>query len=301
MMKKCFIALLIVLFCADAIAQKPFLQFEKDSIALGHPFKTSLSFRHASNADVFFPDSNFVFAGFDLVAMEYFPTKTTDSISLDSVVYTLKSFEVKNTQYLQLPVWLYLNGDSTQILSNKDSVFFKSQINDSNLAIEPYLRFEDFMPLSKEFNYPALLRNLSFLIIIGLIIYFLFGKTIKNYLARYRFNRKHKIFTQKFKTLLRSDYATKNLNDAVILWKNHMEWLDQKPYTSMSTSEIKEVSNHENLAGALKEIDKAVYGGIAEGNLSLALQILYNNANEAFRKKKRILYRKQQNKKWKIR
>ncbi len=278
-----------------ASAQKPSLKFKMDSITIGHGIETSLSFRHASDQEVFFPDKQFDFHPFELLDMEYFTTDTKDSISLDSVKYILKSFDITKVQKLKLPVWVLSGGDSIRLFSNTDSVILKELIPDSLLTQGRLKKMESMIPMKKEINYPLIIKWLIGFLLIFSLVYFVFGNTIISQLKLIGFNRRQKNFNVRFKKLMRGEFSTENLTNAVVLWKNQMEFLDSKPYTSMSSSEIMDLSDNENIGNALKELDQAVYGGMSDLNLPLALQILYAGANDIFRKKRRTLYKRLKN------
>lgn len=268
--------------------EAPQLNFLQDSIAIGKPFSLSLTYKHPKDQDVFFPKSPNLFTGFELIQVIPLETNTSHEISTDSVIYTLKSFEVNGVQTLQLPLWQILNGDSLQLMSNVDTVFMKSNIADSLLAKAEFKFRQGLIPNTQKINYSLIFR--WFLIVLGSVAFFLLflRKPIERQYRKWKFNKRHYDFTQQFRKSMK---AAENLPNSVELWKKHMEWLDGKPYTTLSSSEITKQSGDERLGEALKEIDASIYGGQNSERLLLALQILYDQALEKFKLKKSTYYK----------
>jgi hypothetical protein len=278
----------IVCLSFSVFSQAPSLKFVQDTTSIGKEIKVSLSFSHPYDQDVFFPKSEQYFNKYILIESEPIETKTVKNISLDSVVYTLKTFEINDVQTLQLPVWQVVDGDSVALLSNVDTIYLKSQILDSLLSAAEYRKRLDLVPSSQKFNYALVLRWFS--ILLGIVVFFfLFLKRpLEREWLKWKFRQKHAQFTQQFRKSMKS---AEDISSSMALWKSHMEWLDQKPYTTLSTSEITIRSGDERLGEALREIDSAMYGGQTSDRILIALQILYNEALEKYRTKRKNYYK----------
>src|SRR6187549_3906460 len=96
--------------------------FFADSLEVGEETKFYLSATYPSKLTVLFPDSTFNFAPFEYEDKKYFATQTTDSISYDSVIYVLSTFEIEKVQTLSLPVYAITNSDSVEFNSNRDTI-----------------------------------------------------------------------------------------------------------------------------------------------------------------------------------
>src|SRR5690606_10271820 len=96
----------LLLISFTALAQLPKVQlqgyFLQDSVELGQSLKYVLVSSHAPEAELVFPDTAFSFAPFELVRKDYYPTITTGAQSVDSAVYTLRTFALQPIQKLQL-------------------------------------------------------------------------------------------------------------------------------------------------------------------------------------------------------
>lgn len=287
--KKNIYKLLIFCICWQmARGQNPQLRFFQDSVGLGKATMVSMSFSHPADRDVFFAQSPEFFVPFELVEVNALETQTEDGISTDSVIYTIKTFDVKAIQTLQLPVWEIIDGDSVRILSNIDTLLLKFQIPDSLLAFAEFKTRNNYIPTSSKLNYPLILRwTLGFLGLVALFFIFL-KRPLERLWLKWQFRRKHYRFTQQFRKSMKS---AEDLPASMELWKKHMEWLDDKPYATLSTSEITKQSGDERLGEALKEIDGAIYGGLQSDRILIALQILYNEALDKFQIKRCNYYK----------
>ncbi|SOE21643.1 hypothetical protein SAMN06298216_2100 [Spirosomataceae bacterium TFI 002] len=281
--------LLVLSICTQiAFAQKPKLTFLQDSIGLGKVALVSMTYTHGADLDVFFAQSPDLFKPFELVGVEALETKTTGGQSTDSVIYSVKTFEVNPIQTLQLPIWQIIDGDSSRIMSNLDTLLLKFLIPDSLLATADFKTRSSYIPTKSKLNYPLLLRWLIGLFSFVAFFFLFLKRPLERLLLKWRFRQKHYRFTQQFRKAMKT---AEELPASLDLWKKHMEWLDDRPYTTLSTSEITKQSGDERLGEALKEIDGAIYGGIVSDRILIALQILHNYALDKFQIKRRNYYK----------
>ena len=283
------------------ITQKTFAQipswtppkgkFLSDSVKVGLPVKYALSYRHKATADVFFPDSAYNFSPFEMVRREYFNTVTDQNGSLDSVVYTLITFEVTPVQELSLPVYVRAKRDCTRVFAPMDYVVLNSIIK-PNLNIDTlYLKKDTrLIPIAQQVNFP-----LIFLIIIGLLlligmVFWFFGKPIRRQVRLFNFRRRYDDFRKLFQRLSRgTDDAKKrleNIEKAVVLWKKYIERIENKPFTTFTTKEILDNLKDNRLSDALREIDATVYGGVYSSKTIASLQVLQELAEGLYRERR---------------
>ena len=298
-LKYLFITVLITFIYQRINAQIPSWtppkgKFLNDSVKVGLPIKYALSYRHKATADVFFPDSSYNFAPFELVKREYFNTLTNESGSLDSVIYTLISFDVSPVQELSLPVYIRAKRDCTRVFAPMDYVVLNSIIN-PNVSIDTLALKKDtrLVLIKQQTNFP-----LIFLIIIGIlalsgVIFWFFGKSIKRQIRLFNFKRRYDDFQKLFQRLSRgTDDAKKrleNIEKAVVLWKEYIERLENKPFTTFTTKEILDNLEDNRLLDALREIDATVYGGVYSNKTIASLQVLQELAGGLYRERRQEL------------
>ena len=278
------VALYVAVPLKTVAQNKPHGYFVQRNTTLGQPISYSLSYRHDPTAEVIFPDSSYNFAPFELKKKQLFTTKTNQHGSLDSVVYTLVSFDIQPLKKLALPIQIMNGNDTTFIFSEIDSVFFKENISDSLLQ-EATLKNDTFLlPAEKEIDtwrYTKVI--LSVLLGLG-VLFLLFGKIIFRTYKLFVFTRKHRDFTSKFKRYIReSTNENASLHKALLLWKNHLQWLENKPFNSFTTKEILDNIPNERLGEALREIDMAIYGGVYSTQMPFAMNKLMDIANELYK------------------
>jgi hypothetical protein len=295
-LKYLIIKLLLIIIAQKNLAQVPSWtppkgKFLSVSMKIGLPVQYALSYRHDSNKDVFFPDSTYNFAPFELVDRKYFPTVTNELGSLDSVVYTLISFDVMPTQQLSLPVYVRAKQDCTRIFAPMDYVVLQSIIK-PNVAIDTMQLKKDtrLVPIAQQVNFPLIfLIILGVLVIIGIVFWF-FGEPIRRQVRLFNFKRRYDDFQKLFQRLSRGTDDNKkrleNIEKAIVLWKKYLERLENKPFTTFTTKEILDNLKDNRLADALREIDATVYGGVYSKKTIASLQILQELAEGLYRERR---------------
>jgi len=285
---------LLVLHCSFFIIHSSFSQtsrgvFLTDTIELGQPFQYALSLRHPAGAEVFFPDTARHFAPFLVRDMTVFSTVTDAAGSLDSAVYTLVSFETRPLQLLQVPILLLsAEGDSTLLLSPADTVRLRERVRPTTRPDTLQLA-ADTRPLTlkPQMNYPLLVTILvGLLVVVGLVNLF-FGRSIREQTELFQIYRLHRDFRRAFDRLLRDlnpSTAAEKAERAVVLWRAHLELLERKPYSTMTSREITDSIPDQRLSEALKETDGVIYGGVYSSQTQASLRVLYEVADSAYRR-----------------
>jgi hypothetical protein len=116
-----------------------------------------------------------------------------------------------------------------------------------------------------------------------------FGKRIRRQIKLYSISREHSQFRSTFDKLTRNiqaGNAVNNVENAVILWKNYMESLEDKPFSTYTTKEIIEVIPNEQLAAALQHTDRIIYGQMASDESVRYTRILAYVAKRSYIEKR---------------
>ena len=266
-------------------------KFLNDSIKVGLPVQYSLSYRHKATADVFFPDSLYNFEPFQLVKREYFDTVTDENGSLDSVIYTLISFEITPVQTLSLPVYIRANRDCTRVYAPMDQVILNSIVQSTaNIDTLKLKKDTRLIPIAQQINFPLIILIIIGLLLMAGIVYWFFGKPIRRQIRLFNFKRRYDDFRKLFQRLSRgTDDAKKrleNIEKAVFLWKKYIERLENKPFTTFTTKEILDNLKDNRLSDALREIDATVYGGVYSSKTIASLQVLQELAEGLYRERR---------------
>jgi hypothetical protein len=283
-MKKYLLSFFILNIATFCLAQKPVGKFIDKKLWVGKPVQFAYVYEHNNNSDLVFPDSNYNFKPFKYAASEYFPTKNNGLKSIDSVIYTLITFEIDSVYTLSLPI---VNLKSKQkVYSVPTKIAMQNFVGKVDLLkpkVKPTL---SFYLVPNDFNFPKLLYYLGVLLISALVFFVFFGKRLKKLAKIILFNFKHREFTSGFKKLSKLPKNNKNISGAIVIWKYHMEWLLKKPFSTMTTKEITARLKNERLDDALKEFDAALYGGQISDQMPFAFNILYDIASDTFKTQK---------------
>lgn len=283
---KNYLAFLILFLPLLSFAQRPKANFNNDSLQIGKPVFFSLTYTHDSKTDLLFPDSTYSFKPFELLDIYYSPTKTLNGKSLDSVVYKLITFKIDSTYSLSLPVQILRS--KNKIYSDTAFVKLHSSLSSNDLLNPSIQKSTGYFDVPLDFNFPKLLYYLVVFLFSAVVFWAIFGKMLYRSVLVWRFNQKQQRFATAYKKLSKNPKNFKSIEKGLVLWKNHLEWLLKKPYSTMTTSEITKTLKNERLDDALKEFDLAIYGGVLSDHIPFAFNILFDFASDTFKKEKRI-------------
>ena len=293
---KCLVFLLCILATNHAPAMdqeksgKLHAAFLTDSIEVGKPVFYALSFRHNPKTEVFFADSTFSFFPFEIISQKNFTSSTDQRGTLDSTLYQLVTFDVSARQLLRVPVYVFNGKDCTAFFPAVDSIFLK-QSNLNVISKGAPLRPEvSLMPLGDEFNFSIALGILA--LGIGIIgsINWVFGREIQKQWRLLKLQRRHLEYIRSFNRLLRNAREKNNIKDAekaIIVWKNYLERLENKPFATYTTREIMDNMPDDILADALKNMDGIIYGQVKSKTMDSSLEVLKEGATRLYRTKRR--------------
>lgn len=267
-LSKFYVAIVLLFISIGAFAQKDLVEvhgrFSSDSVELGKPISYYLTARYPEKLLVLFPDSSYKFAPFEYQKKNLSPTRTSNGISYDSVVYTFATFEIDSIQSLQLPAFVVNEKDCTVVIPDRRDVFFKTAVTlpDSvQLQNLPLKTNTNYSAVSWLFNYPLASVIIGALLVLLIVLWILFGKRIRKHFRIKGLNKAHQQFLGQFnaqmdKTLSGSKPSAEA---ALVIWKKYLENLSARPFTKLTTKEIREALQNESLAVALKNVDGVIY------------------------------------------
>jgi hypothetical protein len=255
------------LFClciqtSGLFAQTPVFKFFTDSVLVGDHVKAVLYYRHDSKEEIIFPDSNYNFKPFEFVSKQYFPTTSTEGESLDSAIYTLTIFEIEGIHSLTLPVLTFRGKDTLRVFASSDSIAIKPIITVLTDSLKLKSNTQLF-ELENQFNYQILSIIIVFLLLVGLAIYLILGKNIFEQIRKYRRKIAHERFLKMYDEIVNNatTMTPQKMEDAVSLWKKYIETIENKPYTTYTSSEIGHYLKNDSIKKNLQSIDVAIYSG----------------------------------------
>lgn len=264
--------------------------FLSDSLKIGERTAYYVSAHYPSELNVLFPDSTHGFAPFEYDNKEYFLTKTTDGVSVDSTVYYVTTFEVDRVQYLSLPVYVAHGSDCTVFHTGVDSVLITQFV-----AHVPDTVATEQLPLRATTTYQKVFYNINVwmvVIIVGAVVilllvgWILFGKKIRRYFVTKRLLRNHTAFLNRYNAVvaqLSARFSSPATESALATWKRYMEQLESRPYTKLTTKETQGLLGEPAITNDLSQIDRAIYGHNTQ--VVDSLENLKKFADQQFRRK----------------
>lgn len=270
----------------DVLARSGFLS---DSTQVGYEVRYFLSAQYPADIQVIFPDSTFNYSPFEFRKKKFFPTKTSQGVSYDSVVYYLTTYEIDRHQILKLPVFKINTTDSILFLSNADTLLIQQLVRslpDSLTRDLPVRATIGYQKVSQQINYLLILIVVCLLLMIGVAISFMFGTRIQKYFQIKKMRRAHQQFIDTYNRQineLTTRYSRAHTEVTVGTWKKYMEKLDQRPYTKLTTRETLQIEKTDKIGKNLRQLDSAIYG--FNTDVIEHLEQLRGFADERFSKK----------------
>jgi len=261
-------------------------QFGKDRVQLGETVDYLLVFRHSPETEFRFPDEKYDFGPFEYLDHQFYTTSTSQGISIDSIRYTLATYELNPVQTLAVPVLLQNgSGQEQAVYPLPDTVLLQEVLGPLPDSLQV---FENTTPVivTREFNYYYLAGAVLLLLLLGVGGTLLFGNRIKKYFLIRKLQRQHQAFMQEFSAARpEQDYNTGHLAKAVGIWKGYTGNLLQEPVASLTTRELRQKFGEGDISRALQQLDQAIYAGIFNDDLGESLECLQKHAAEFFNRK----------------
>ena len=255
------IVILIFIFSSQLFSQEINYQIyflEKD-IKIGDSIKLVSIINYPKEIELIQPDSSFKFFPFSFVKKENFESKLNERIISDSSLYILRSFEIDSIQSIRLNSFILNGKDCLEISSNYDTVYFKSLVNNTDQKVKKNMSFNEILSIIN--TYKLLLYSIVFICLI-LAVYLLFRKKIIAYFRKRKVLKSYALFNKEFEKIkkqFKTNADKNNLEKIILIWKRYIEKLTSIPYSSMTTKEIIDFFDNENLIKSLKYIDEMIY------------------------------------------
>lgn len=285
-----WLAVLPLLWASQTPTEPPRGRFVQARTRVGAVVDYELSYRHAPELNVIFPDSTADYAPFEFVGKTYRPTRTRGGVSLDVTVYHLRTFQLDSVQRLRLPVTVLRGRDTLTVLGTIAAVRLVRTVPPAAPGTTPALRQNTVLqPVEPAFNYPYWLAGagLALLTLAGVALGF--GRRWRRQYHLHRLRKNHAYFRAQYArhierfTLSRSPT---NMERAITLWKNYLSGLEHNAISSLTTREIVAHYQHDTDVNlALRLADRVIYGNQfseEETETSLAFDLLRDFAERRF-------------------
>lgn len=248
---------------ADSV---PVGRFVRPVVQVGELVEYELTFRHAPALNVIFPDSTADFKPFEYVSRHYWPTRTRQGLSLDRCRYVLRTFALDSVQPLRLPVTLLRGRDSLLVYGTTAAVRLRrtAPALAPEAELPPLRQTTELLPLTARFNYPYWLAAAAGVLLLAGVIWWTFGRNLRQRYRRYRTARNHVYFLAQYARHLERFQLSRslaNMERAITLWKNYLARLENNSLNTLTTREIVALYGGDaDVATALRLADRVIYG-----------------------------------------
>lgn len=261
--------------------------FLKDSAKLGERVPYILKATYGQGHNIVFPDSTYDYSPFVLLEKKAFISTTKEGLTLDSAVYYVSNFSLDPVVEFSIPVYEVFKYDSLihePLESSLAVMFLIDEVPDE-------LAFRDnniYQPIDTQFNYPLAIALILALLILGLVVFFFFGKSIQKQWTLYLEKRRYKKFEKRWQE---AEIAFANQPDMdhadelLALWKTYMEHLKAKPFREWTTTEISEFLKNKEIVNDFREIEMIIYAGKSGNELPKACQNLWKICEDSYQQK----------------
>ena len=288
MLKRLVTIFLFFAFSWQAYAQdsyKPMGFFMADSIKVGEEVRYSLSFRYPRNWQVLFPDSLSDYGTFEYNDHIYFPTRTVDSLSVDSAVYYLSTFDLKEIQQLQMAVRVKRGGlPFENRYTEEDGVILVPLVTQMPDSLD-FKQNTRFGQVPTRVNYPYLLFGFVALLAIASVLFSIYGAGLRRWWRMRILTKQHATFMVKYRERLDQLSNSTDLigtEKLLFFWKGHLERLYKIPLTKYTTKEFLSFLPDVVEAKDLKAIDRCIYAQAWSADVITHFRALEDAADKAF-------------------
>ncbi|MEM6265075.1 MAG: hypothetical protein AAGI38_21380 [Bacteroidota bacterium] len=246
----------------------------RDSFRLGQEMELLMEVRHSPEVGIIFPDTGAFWSPFEVVARTPFLTRTTDSLTLDRVKYTLRSLVPGQDTKICLP-WAAFNlTDTNRFTSCTDTLWFKSLLSAGSVENPMYKAPKQVFYLQDPPNYPVAIGLAILLLFLMMGLYRMFEKPFGRYLELRRIRKQYLTVRKEIHRITRTRLpAIDRVESLGQAWKSYLDKGNLHPYplATLTTSElIPVIENWQELSsGNCREylitfsqwVDKIMYAG----------------------------------------
>lgn len=258
----------------------------QDSAKLGERVAYVLKATYPESSQLIFPDSTYDYSPFVLLEKQTFISSTQEGVTLDSAVYFLSNFELEPSSFLSLPVYELAKYDSLVNFPLEAELKLKLTLD----SIPEELAFQQnniYQPLEKGINWIIISLVIGVLLLLIGLIYYFFADKIQAYLLERKQRKRWANFLKHWEKLTTelTDSPSIGIADRVVgLWKGYMESITGLPFGELTSSEISEILDNQQVFKALRSIDLIIYAGRSEQTQE-ATDYLLEIAREKYQQK----------------
>ncbi|MDF2456707.1 MAG: hypothetical protein K0R51_2700 [Cytophagaceae bacterium] len=262
----------------------------KDSIVLGEPFMYTISISYPPKYEIALPDSQDIPKPLEWIGKTYFNTVCKDGICKDSIQYFLRTFNTDSILIPNIPVYIF-SGNRT------DTLFIHPALKE--VAIKRLRKANVEFNWHEDAAYKELAPSVNYwyygaiafaVLVISIILLLLVGPIVLRRIKLFNLSLNHQRYTKDFDEQVQEFTENKKATDlekCITIWKSYLTRLESKPYTTLTTTELKDMQDMEDVITPLRNLDRFLYGGLRQNETMESLNALRRFSNRRFLKKKK--------------
>lgn len=262
----------------------------KDSVLLGEPFMYTIAISYPPKYEIALPDSQDIPAPIEWIGKNYYNTVCQDNLCKDSIQYFLRTFNTDSILIPNIPVYIFSGNRRDTLFIHpalKEVVIKKLRNSDLVFNWQEDATYKELAPSVNYWYYGAiaigiLLFSIALLVLVGPIII----RRIKLFNMGLNHQRYVKDFDDQIQEFIQNKKAT-DLEKCITIWKSYLTRLESKPYTTLTTTELKDMQDMEDVITPLRNLDRFLYGGLRQNETMESLNALKRFSNKRFLKKKK--------------
>jgi hypothetical protein len=292
--KKVFLTLSVLLFSLTTRAQFSEIDvrayIDKDSVALGEPFMYTISITYPPQYEIALPDSHDIPQPLEWIGKTYFNTVCQDSLCKDSIQYFLRTFHTDSILIPNIPVYIFSENRHDTLFIHpalKEVMIKKLRKPTSDFTWQEDADYQELSPSINYWYYGAI--GLA-LLIVSAILLWLVGPIVLRRIKLFNMGLNHQRYIKDFdEQILQFTTHTQatDLEKCITIWKSYLTRLESKPYTTLTTTELKDMQDMEDVITPLRNLDRFLYGGLRQDETIESLNALRRFSNRRFLKKKK--------------
>ncbi len=262
----------------------------KDSIVLGEPFMYTISISYPPKYEIALPDSQDIPKPLEWIGKTYFNTVCKDNLCKDSIQYFLRTFNTDSILIPNIPVYIF-SGNRTDTLfihpALKEVAIKKLRNTNKEFKWQEDAAYLELAPSVNYWYYGAIAFAV---LVISIILLVLVGPIVLRRIKLFNLSLNHQRYAKDFDEQVQEFTANKKATDlekCVTIWKSYLTRLESKPYTTLTTTELKDMQDMEDVITPLRNLDRFLYGGLRQNETMESLNALRRFSNRRFLKKKK--------------
>ncbi len=295
-MRVCKNAFIVLLLLLPFLSLAQFAEIDvkayinKDSIVLGEPFMYTISITYPPKYEIALPDSQDIPKPLEWIGKTYYNTVCKDSLCKDSIQYFLRTFNTDSILIPNIPVYIFSGNRHDTLFIHpalKEVIIKKLGQAKGEFTWQEDAGYKELAPSINYWYYGAVALVV---LVVSIILLLLVGPIVLRRIKLFNMGLNHQRYVKDFDEQIQEFTQHKRATDlekCITIWKSYLTRLESKPYTTLTTTELKDMQDMEDVITPLRNLDRFLYGGLRQNETIESLNALKRFSNKRFLRKKK--------------